>query len=95
MADTQQQMQDILALYEKTDTSVPAQQQALAKLISECALPRYHKEVMTAAFLEGDVNTFLSLLYLLKQQEIMRHADALMKFEQRVIAARTQKAKAK
>ena len=95
MADSNQQIQEIVALYLKTDISNEAQQKALSKLISESMLPRYHKEVMTAAFLEPDSSTCVSLLYLLKQQEILRHADALMKFEQQVIASRTRKAKTK
>lgn len=93
MADGIQQTNDILAAYIKMDSKDPEQAKALAKQISEAALPRYHKEVLQSVLLDADESRVTSILYLLKQQEILRHADALLKFEQRIMMARIQKPK--
>jgi hypothetical protein len=91
MSDSVQQSNEILAAFAKLDPKDQNQRKALAKQIAGSSLPRYHKEVLQAVFLESDENRMVSVLYLLKQQEIHRHADALLKFEQRIVMARYQK----
>lgn len=83
-----EQINELIALYQNTDIKNQAQRQDLATKVNESGLPRYHKEAMLIAFLSKSAEEVTVSLHLMRQQEVLRHSDALMKIEQRVLGAR-------
>lgn len=93
MAEQQQQtateqIQHIFGLYHRTDMADQAQRKALAELINGANLPAYHKEVMAQVLLTLKTDQVTLGLYVLRQREYMRHADALLKIESACLAER-------
>ena len=85
------QIQDILAKYRNLNEKDKGATDAFAKVIAESTLPSYHKEVLVVGLLtprEGE--TTLSL-HMLHQQEQLRHLEAMVNIERRVLEERNLK----
>lgn len=85
------QLESILERYRKSDTRDGRQRQALADTIQASTLPRYHKEALLAVLLAATSEEITLSLLLLRNQELLRHADALNAIERRVLAERLKK----
>jgi hypothetical protein len=85
------QIQEILAKYRNLNEKDKAATDAFAKLIAESSLPSYYKEVLVVGLLTPrDGETILSM-HMLRQQEQLKHQEALMNIEHRVLEERIQK----
>lgn len=97
MAEEQQhipanaQLEAILAQYRKSDTMSERQRQQLSEEINKSRLPRYHKEVLLATLLAKTSEEVTLALHLLRNQELLRHADALNMIERKVLTERLRK----
>lgn len=85
------QIQEILAKYRNLDLKDAKAVEAFTAQIQETSLPTYHKEVLLAGLLIAESGETLLTLHLLKQQEVMRHTEALLNIERRVIEERLRK----
>lgn len=85
------QLESILESYRKANTKDGRQRQALADSIQASTLPRYHKEALLAVLLASTSEEVTLSLMLLRNQELLRHADALNAIERRVLAERLKK----
>lgn len=85
------QIQDILAKYRNLNEKDKVAVEAFTKLVAESGLPSYHKEVLVAGLLTVSEGETVLTLNLLRQQEQLKHTEALFNIERRVIEERTQK----
>lgn len=85
------QLEQILALYRKANTVDERHRQQLADEIGKSRLPRYHKEVLMATLLAKTSEEVTLALHLIRNQELLRHADALNMIERKVLAERLKK----
>ena len=85
------QIQDILAKYRNLNEKDKPATDAFAKLIAESTLPSYHKEVLVVGLLTPQDGETTLTLHLLKQQEQMRHTEALLNIERKVLEERIAK----
>lgn len=85
------QIQAFIATYRNLNEKDTAAKAALAKDIEASSLPSYHKEAMTVGLLTtGDGETILALS-ILRQQEQLRHTEALLNIERKVLEERIKK----
>ena len=88
------QIQEIIAKYRTLSTADLKdlkKRTELAEMIDKSTLPAYHKEVRHLGLLtQNDGETTLAL-YLAKQQELLRHTEALLTIERRVLEERLQR----
>lgn len=85
------QIQEILAKYRNLDVKDKGATDAFAKQIAESTIPSYHKEVLVVGLLTArDGETTLSL-HMLRQQEQLKHLEALLNIERRVLEERIAK----
>ena len=85
------QIQEILAKYRNLNEKDLDAKDAFAKLIAESSLPSYHKEVLVVGLLTPQDGETVLTMSLLRQQEHMRHTEALLNIERRVIDERIKK----
>jgi len=85
------QLESILESYRKTNIKDGRQRQALADSIQASTLPRYHKESLLAILLASTGEEVTLSMQLLRNQEVLRHADALNAIERRLLAERLKK----
>jgi hypothetical protein len=85
------QIQDILARYRNLDEKDKGAMDAFAKMIADSGLPSYHKEVLVVALLTPQDGETVLTLSLLRQQEQLRHTEALLNIERRVLEERITK----
>lgn len=85
------QIQDILAKYRNLNESDKDALDTFAKLIVDSNLPSYHKEVLVVGLLTPQDGETTLTLHLLRQQEQMRHTEALLNIERKVLEERISK----
>jgi hypothetical protein len=82
------QVQDLLALYQRTDLKSDEARKKLAEAIDASTLPAYTKEVARLAMLSKSDTEVVLGIQLMRRQEELRHADALLKIETAFLGAR-------
>jgi hypothetical protein len=78
----------ILSAYRELKPGDEKGREAIAKQIAESNLPQFHKEAMTVGLLTKHDGETLLALSVLRQQEQMRHTEALFNIERRILEAR-------
>lgn len=85
------QIQDILAKYRNLNEKDKGAMDAFAKVIADSSLPSYHKEVMVVGLLTAREGETTLALHMLHKQEELRHLEAMINIERRVLEERNQK----
>jgi hypothetical protein len=85
------QLQEILAKYRNLNLKDPKACDEFTKAIVSSGLPSYHKEMLTIGLLTEHDGTTTLALHMLKNQEQLRHAEALHNIERRVLEERIAK----
>ena len=88
------QIQSILSKYRNMsllDLKNKDKRQELVTAINETTIPSYHKEVMTLGLLTDNDGETVLAMYIAKQQEQLRHLQALLTIERNVLEERSRK----
>ncbi len=89
------QIQEVLAKYRNLDEKNKTDVDAFAKTIAESTIPSYHKEVLVVGLLTPRDGEATLALHLLRQQEQLKHLEALFNIERRVLEERIAKAQSR
>ena len=85
------QIQDLLARYRNLNLKDEAATKAFAKAIADSSIPSYHKDVLAVGLLTVQEGETIMTLAMLRSQEQMRHLEALISIEKRVLDERIKK----
>lgn len=85
------QIQEILAKYRNLDLKDAKKKAELRTMIEQSTVPSYHKEVLALALLTDNDGEVTLALYMAKQQEMLRHTEALLTIERRALEERLKK----
>jgi hypothetical protein len=88
------QIKDLLARYRGLNLKDETATKAFAKAIADSSIPSYHKDVLAVGLLTVQEGETVLTLSMLREQEKMRHLEALLNIEKRVLDERIKKQQA-
>ncbi len=84
------QITEILAYYRTCNLKDDKDKTALLEKVQRSSVPAYFKEVLTTLVVDNEADV-VATLYTLRQQENLRHSEACLQIERKLLEARVQK----